>query len=345
MKDNGMNIRKHRTWKHVLLVIALSVSACMFLLSCRHIPLYDPDAGLYLDFNITEGPSSVLTQDIMDGIPTVENRRIMGEMPQLIIVDVYDAATHELVLEEYLPPRGGFVNIEQGTYSIIAYGCNSEVNRFDGTSSLGSARALTSEIGSVLKFTKTDGEGEKTHIQYPIIYEPDHIFVATAEDVVILPKADRKGTVRLEMKANTLLESYTFEAVNVKGVEHISRLTCYVTGQVPSRYMWDRHWPSDICAIPVEAAVDQETGHIIAAFNTFGKHPQAFANVFLNVMVENYSGGMYQWIYDVTGQFDDPDNVDHNLVITDEIFVPDSDAGGFTPDVNDWSGEIIHVPL
>jgi hypothetical protein len=79
-------------------------------------------------------------------------------------------------------------------------------------------------------------------------------------------------------------------------------------------------------------------------FNTFGKFPGAHNDVYLNVLVTDIQGGRHQWVYDVTDQFDDPDNHTHQIIIDDPIKIPD-DEGGFTHDVTDWKDEVIYVPL
>ena len=47
----------------------------------------------------------------------------------------------------------------------------------------------------------------------------------------------------------------------------------------------------------------------------------------------------------MTEQFDNPDNEEHDIFISEPIVVPEKEQGGFTPTVGDWNAEIIHVPL
>ncbi|WP_308761457.1 hypothetical protein [uncultured Bacteroides sp.] len=55
----------------------------------------------------------------------------------------------------------------------------------------------------------------------------------------------------------------------------------------------------------------------------------------------NASGDKREYVFDVTDQFDNPDNTDHIIEVSDPIDVPDSgsDSGGFKPDVDDWDEE------
>ena len=68
------------------------------------------------------------------------------------------------------------------------------------------------------------------------------------------------------------------------------------------------------------------------------------SDVYINVLVTDMKGSRYQWIYDVTDQFDNPDNVTHEIIIEDPIVIPEG-GDGFTHDVNQWDGEVIYVPL
>ncbi|MBQ7458517.1 MAG: hypothetical protein IJS70_05035, partial [Bacteroidales bacterium] len=79
----------------------------------------------------------------------------------------------------------------------------------------------------------------------------------------------------------------------------------------------------------------------------FGKFPNSENHVFLNVLVTTGGGGKYQWVFDVTNQFDNPDNLGREIVIEDPIVVPEggSGTGGFDPVVSDWDVEIIEIPL
>ena len=67
--------------------------------------------------------------------------------------------------------------------------------------------------------------------------------------------------------------------------------------------------------------------------------------MYLNVLVTGTDGGHYQWIYDVTDQFDNPDNINHALIIDEDIIIPEKSEDGFRPEVQDWNTEIIYVPL
>lgn len=64
------------------------------------------------------------------------------------------------------------------------------------------------------------------------------------------------------------------------------------------------------------------------------------------MQVTDVDGNRYQWTFDVTDQFDNPENIQHEIIIDESIVVPDEGSnGGFVPTVTDWDGEIVEIPL
>lgn len=333
----------------LLLVFALS-SVCAGMVSCKREPLIDPMSGVYLSIDLVTGSLTDL-EPFLD--PESEGYlldKLVGNVPELMKVYFYDADTHELEYEDFLDVEGGFVGVDEGRYDIIVYGYGTERTRVTGENNRGGFYSFTNGLGSRLKMTRTKvdeetGEEEVYVAEFPIIYEPDPIYVGRLADVVVPVREKIERTIYLETVAKNLLESYTFEVLNLEGAERIKTATCYVTGQASSKFMWDGRYPGEACAITFTVPYNRSTQSLKTVFNTFGKFPGERNDVYLNILVTSDGGGMYQWIYDVTDQFDDPDNVDHRIIISDKIIIPDREMGGFTPTVNDWNAEIITVPL
>ena len=321
------------------------------LTACHHIPLYEPETGVFLKMDITIGAKTELAGG--DTFPNQDlwNSIVTGKTPEVFRLSMYDRETGKLAYEDFIPTEGAFIEAPTGYYDIILSSLGAESVRIDGLATKGAARAYTLETGSAVKVTKvTKGEGEEdaeVNIQYPICYMPDHVYVGVAENVYIPVRSNISKAVAIELKLATIDDTYTFEATNIEGVERIATMTCYITGQVTAKYLWDGRYPNDLCAIPVPVLIDTEgeTSTVRGVFNTLGKHPNALSNVFLNIMVQNAQGEHFQWIYDVTDQFHNPDNIKHEIVVTDRMVVPDAEKGGFTPTVGDWDAEIIDVPL
>jgi hypothetical protein len=326
--------------KRLLTCLFAVLVAATLLPSCKRIPLYDPQTDVYLKLDIRLNTDIKLSDGLdLEGNPALRDK-IYGTIPESVRACFYDSETHKLVAEEFLPAEGGFVNIPAGTYDVTVYSLGTETTRVANTDTRASALAYTSDTGTRLRLT-----GTRSVEDYSVIYEPDHIFVGTREGVVIPIHADIDRTIVIEIEMPTLLDTYTFEARYVEGAGRIEKADVYITGQAPSRYMWDRRFPNRSGALYFQSEINVEKGHLFTAFNTFGKFPGAHNDVYLNVLVTDTNGGRYQWVYDVTDQFDNPDNTRHEIIIEDRIIIPEGDGGGFTHKVNDWDTEIIYVPL
>lgn len=326
------------------LFIATLLLVVLAAVSCKREPLHDPDSGLYIKLNVILGPTTTLSGGVDIENDAELKAKMNGQIPERCRVLFYETSTHELITEEFLPPTGGFVDVPTGDYDIIVYGMGTEVTLVSNVYTRAGCYSHTNFIGTKLKVMTRAG-GVEGLTEFPVINEPDHIFVGRASNVHVPVRSEFEDVKVVEIDMPTLLDSYTFEVLNIFNAEKIKNMTVYITGQAPSRYLWDKRYPKTPCAIMFDAHVNVKEGSIHTAFNTFGKFPEETNQVFLNVQIEDVSGGRFQWIYDVTEQFDNPDNTNHQIVISDKIEIPDGGTGGFVTDVNDWGTEIEIVPL
>lgn len=325
-------------------VILALLSTLMLLPSCKHIELNKPLSGVYIRLSIYQGPSESLPSELIDSSDPDIQQKIKGHTSEKVRILFYHPETHELVTEDYVNPEGGFVDVPSGYYDVVAYGMGSSTTRVSGLDTRAGSYAYTSGIGATLRMTKADDpEG---YIDFPIIYEPDPIFVGRAENIYIPVRAEQDRTLLIDLDMPSLLDTYSFEIPDIEGAEHIKSAEIYITGQAAFRYLWDKRLSNKNVAIFFKAPVDKDAGAIKTVFSTFGSHsPQIQNDVYLNIMVTDASGARFQWIYNVTEQFNNPDNSDHRIVIQDHIIIPNGVDGGIVPDVNDWETEITTIPL
>lgn len=337
--------------KTVIVLLAL----CLLLLgACKRIPLHDPATDVYLKLDIQLRMDVQVSPDIdLDVHPELKDK-IIGKMPETVRACFYDSETHKLVSEDFLPAEGGFINLPSGVYDMIIYSLGTENTQVAGTDTRAGAYAYSSQTGSKVKVKDIIQEDalssappEPEISEFPVIYEPDHLFVARQQVVIPVHSTTESQTIVIESEARSIVETYSLEVKNIVGAGNIQSADVYVTGQIPARYLWDLHYPNSVCAIYFPSVIDEEKGHLFTVFNTFGKYPGRTANVYLNVLVTTEGGGQYQWVFDVTDQFDNPDNTTHEIIIDEDVVIPDpgSDSGGFMPTVSDWGVEIIDVPL
>ena len=315
--------------------------SALALVACKRIPLYDPQSDVYLKVNYVS-PDVKLNDDIDIENDPYLHEKVYGIRPDNVRVCFYDPLTHRMVAEDYLPAEGGFVDIPAGTYDLIVYGLGTEATIVKDTETRAMAYAYTSLTGTRVRVL---GNETRATEEFNIIFEPDHLFAASKEGVVIPVHADIDKPVVIEVDATTLLESYSFEVLNIEGAGRIQKADIYITGQAPGKYLWDRRFPATPGAIWFQADINVEKGHIYTVFNTFGKLPRERNDVFLNVLVTDTQGSRYQWVYDVTNQFDNPDNTNHEIIIDDPIIIPEGGGGGFNHEVHAWEEEVIYIPL
>ena len=332
----------NRIWKSLLLLALFSATP----LSCRRIPLYDPQAGVYLKLDIQLNTNIHLNDDIdIEGDPELHDK-VYGKVPELVRACFYDPDTHQLVAEDILPAGGGFIDIDAGVYDLIVYSLGTESTRVADTDVRAAAYAYTSNVGNQLRLTKTEDDGTVTYDNQQVIYEPDHMFVGRKASVVIPVRSENDRVVVIESSLTSLVESWSFEVLYVEGAGRISKADVYITGQAPSKYLWDERFPRYPSTLYFPVEVNTRKGHIYSVFNTFGKFPNYQNKVYLNVLVTDSQGERYLWVFDVTEQFDNPDNIHNEIIIDEPIEVPESGEGhGIWQRVTDWDETVINIDI
>jgi len=340
----GRFLNSCRLWIVPVSLVLLSLAT-----SCKRIPLYDPLTNVYLKLDLQLKIDVELSADIqIDGNPELE-AKVYGKKTEMVRACFYDSSTHKLVTDEFLAPEGGFVNIAPGVYDVMVYSLGTETTQITGTDSRGMAYAFTSQTGTRVKVqSKAGGESEPVNVN--VIYEPDHVWVGRVSGVVIpaqVAEVREVTTIVIESSMTPLLETYTLQIKNVNGAGNIRKADIYVTGQAPGKYLWDGRYSFTPVAISFPMVVAPGDGKLLTVFNTFGKLPGVEADVIMNILVTTEGGGRYQWTFDVTDQFDNPDNTGHEIIIDEPVDVPspDAGAGGFMPTVDDWAVEIVDIPL
>ena len=317
------------------------------LLSCHRIPLYDPDGSVKMELALQLKMDVSVAADIdLETHPDLK-RKVEAVKPSHVRICFYDPETHDLVADDILSADGGFISVPGGTYDVIIYSLGDLETQVEGTETRGSAYAFTSQEGTKVKVTKTGSDNVPA--EYEVIYEPDHLMVGRMEGLVIPQSGTLGETLVIESGMESILQTYTFEIPSVQGAENIKSAEIYITGQASGCFLWDNRCSARPCALHLPAVVDCDKGVLYTVFNTFGKFPDMGSEVLLNVQVVGEKGGRYQWTYNITEQFNNPDNTGKAIVINDPMDVPeDPDSGGgggFDPTVIDWDYNYINVDL
>jgi hypothetical protein len=253
--------------------------------------------------------------------------------PQIEVyrVCLYDPDTHEFAGDDFLPAEGGFLNVASGIYDMIVYSAGSQVTIFENEQSRSMAYAYTN--------TRETNEGL-------LIPEPEHMFAAVMENVRI-PVYSEADTIRtINVKTTRIAQTYALEFINVVGLEKVEKAEVMVSGQVPGRYIWDQRSRDLTGSVYFEPVIDRDGERIYALFNTFGRNEFRYTDVVVTLTITDQNDRVFRWKVDVSDWMDSPDNTRNEIVISNEIQIPDTDdGGGLNPNVNDWDGQVTLVPI
>jgi hypothetical protein len=321
--------------------VANLVLACLLLMSllaagCKRIRLYEPAGGVYLELNLDLEFDELLPCDANMNDPVFMNMAY-GSVPTSVEVLVYDAGTHELVHEDFLPVEGGFIDLDTGTYDIIVYGRGAEITRLSSTANRG--------LGRVYTENENDAAGS---IVRTVIRQPDQFYVGRAAGVEVPVRPKTKEFFRIHVDLTPLVETYSFVAYDITGLERVSSVKCYITGQAPDRYLWDGHFTVQPVSVSFDAEKNPRTYSVRSVFNTFGKIPEYTSYAIMHVQVQSASGRYFQWQYDVTDQFNNPDNTCHKIIVTDPVVIPDDEDmrdTGFGIEVEPWDKKVTDIDV
>lgn len=319
------------------------------LQGCKRIELYELTTKVRIEFDIDFDIDVDLDMEVETKLDPEFAAKVDGIMPEYMQVIFYDSQTNRMEASFILPASGGEVSIRPGDYHIVAYNFGTNSTQTDNVTVMDDALAFTTDItksmaGKLNALSSTETRGYEDD---PIIYEPDHLYVANENDINVPSVLDPDEDVRLYARASTILDVYSLEVLGVTGCENIEKVEAFITGQIRNNRFGIEERGTDPATLYVTLKPDKKNNRLYTVFGTFGKLPFAENKVYLDITVTDSGGGQYRYIYDVTDQFDDEKNVNNKLVIIDEIDIPEGNigGGGLAPGVKDWDEESVDIPL
>lgn len=336
--------------RHILQCIVLLA----VLAGCQRIPLYERSTNvslritlnLELDYELDFAAENELDEEL--------SLKVHGKEPLYFQALFYDRSTHKLVTSQIVGAGGGDIHVPSGEYDMVLYSFGTESTQLRNLNSMEEAEAFTSDITKSMaeRFMAIQESAASVKSQVrgydddPIIHEPDHLYVANETGVVVPAFRGRNESITIYATASPIMDVYSLEVLNLKGVENIGRVEAFLTGQSISNYFGKGERNSSPANIYTEMRTDRQAGRLYTIFGTFGKLSDEQGLVYLDI--SDTGGGKYRYIYDVTDQFDDPLNTGHRLVIdASEIDIPKPEhgGGGLAPSVDQWENEEVDVPL
>ncbi len=293
---------------------------------CKFIPLYELEGNVVLDIDYQLEQQVFVREGFdPDNVPSF-NEKVHGKMPENIQVLFYESETHEIVVNQFMEAEGGFLDVPVGKYDVLIYSLGTRVTRTEG-----SARS------SVLAATDRTRNYELGSGIFSIT-EPDHLYTARIEGVAVGPVEDDIHTFTyIDTTACSILDTWTLEMIDVEGLENIAACEAFLSTQEGREFLWGSREGNQPSSVKMSIRPDFQTGRLYSIFNTFSRYMDYGQKVKFNLLVTNKSGDKYLFDFDVTDQYDDPDNEGHNIVISEKLTIPEGDgSGGFVPVVDPW---------
>ena len=256
--------------------------------------------------------------------------------PSLMRCIFYDSNTGAFVTQAFLPPTGGQVSlIPAREYDVLVYNFDTESTWLEDENWYHTIYASTSLIPDSFK-TKLRSRASKTDDEQ-IVYDPDHLFVGRLNDVFIPSRSVDAPAVVLDIKCETVVESWLLEVKTITGAKNIGSMAAVVTSLAGSNKIAYDERSAEYVSVYFDNQVIDQDGVLTAKFNTFGwtdriTEPQVLSLVFTDV-----AGKGHVFNIDVSNQF--IDNPEQIIRLNLEIDIPEpmtSGDGGFVPKVDEW---------
>ena len=332
------------------------------VVSCHRRPLFDLEYTHYIRVYIDEELKNVTT-----GFYNENHLKPKYATPQVVRVVLCDPATDAVVAERYLQNEGsdvrgnyldGYISAAPGNYKLLAYSFGTESSIVRNENAYSSAEAYTNNISSYLygKFNSKDREDEK------IVYDPDHLFVDTHENLTIGYKS-HVDTLYNEtgdyFTAKSIVKTYYIQ-VTVEGAQYVSSAVALLDGMGGSSVLHTGPGPNNDpvtiyfdmiksgtegvpeARMPEAQAAETVKAIMYSNFGTFGKLENMGSNLEMSFDVVTTDGRKLSYKLDITHKFYEDDAINHQWIIIDTPIVvppPENDnngTGGFVPGVDEW---------
>ena len=300
--------------------VAYILALICILASCQRRPLTTADYTVLVNIEIEK--------DIINY--TVEKD------PSLMRCVFYDSQSGAFVTQAFLPPTGGQVSlIPAREYDVLVYNFDTESTWLEQENWFHMIYASTSLIPDSFK-TKLRSRASKVD-EEQIVYDPDHLYVGRLHDVFIPARSVEAPPVVLDIRCETVVESWLLEVRTVTGVKNIGTIAAVVTNLSESNKIAYNRRSADVVSVFFDNQVIDENGLLTAKFNTFGWTEEITEQQVLSLVFTDIAGKGHVYNVDVSDQI--RNNKDQIIRIEIEIDIPEpmtSGDGGFVPKVDEW---------
>ena len=322
------------------------------LASCEHRELLETLDKHYIRVYFDED-----IQNVSHGFYDDSREKPEYSSPDMLRVALCDTESGDMLFEEYLSAKGsdeygnyieGVIKAPPGIYHLMAYNFDTESTHvrdmYNYYKMQGYTNPISSRLQSYLVTTRDENNSQK------VVYEPDHLFLLTEENLVIEHTAT-VDTLRPKndtfFKAKTTVETYYFQ-VGVKGVHFVSSAVAILTGMAGSVQMHDATLPMDPVSLffNLQAGAANKlsaTSVAYASFHTFGRLETVDSEMTITFEFYTIDGRVQVEKFSLTDIFKTAQVQENGWIILDYVVeidppeITDDDGGGISPDVGEWT--------
>ena len=370
-------------------ILSAVITLCVILLaaSCEKRPLVELSNTHYVKVYVDEELLNVTT-----GFYNESYNRPAYKSPTVLRVLLTDPETGNVKAERYLRNQGqdenghyydGYIIADPGAYNLIAYNFDTESTIIGSSNNHFGINAYTNEIASHL-YTKipsrspsrnkenketqqaqgeaeaegkspTDPEGKGPVVE-SIVYDPDHLFVANSDELII-PYSETVDTLRATdgkpyFYAESIVKSYYLQ-VRVRGAQYISSAVSLLEGMSGSINLQNRELNLDrpvtvyfeMISDKATVRTSDEEAIIYTTFGIFGRIEEMVSMLEVTFDFMTTYGVPFSATLDISADFETPEAINNQWLLLDDIItIPEpppstggGGSGGFTPSVDQWS--------
>ena len=361
------------------------IATLLVVCSCQHRPLVDMGNTHYVRVYVQPDIQNV-TYGFYD--PTLPKPRF--RLPNVMRFMLCDPQTGHVVGERYLQNVGrdekgyyvdGYVIAPAGSYRVMCYNFGTEATQIRHENNYYKVEAYTNRVSDMIatQFPQSKAEFEGQ----PILYDPDHLFVAQ-EELIEIPPTPNIDTLYAAkggyFEARTLVKSYYIQ-LRIKGVQWVQSSVSLLSGMSPSVWVHNRElneYDPSILFFELKAghrsdriypqtnaendfanengipnpnadANEPQTATLYTTFNTFGKLPNESSIFRITFEFVRIDGKSQTETMDITPLFRSKEALEHQWLLIDREIViekPEPEGGGgFEPGVDEWDDEHIDIIL
>lgn len=332
---------------HIFPRLASAVTTAAVLsgmLSCERRPLEDQDFNTDIRVRVNVNAIANVTMDVYNDkipLPKID--------PEVMHVLFFDKGTENVVSEAYINDISteegqtvfsGKLSIVPGDYEMLIYNFGTESTLIRDPRSFSKAEAYTNTVSDNIlsRYKSKTGENEA------VVYEPDHLLVASSENEVI---PYHQGVYTVHAEARSIVESYYLQ-IKVDGLQYVSGAQAFLSGMNSANFIARNEKVEDPAATVYFNLVksdDKGVPVICAVFNTFGRIENSSNELAVTFDLRTTDGRTVKKTFDLSELFLSEACVKHHWLLLDETITidppenPGTGGGGFEPDIDDWNEE------